>query len=77
MTELSDAARYERIKLTATFVNNLGVSIITVGVIGPGLSLLSNTPLITPNQFLAIASGCILLGLILHLNGRRLLESIR
>jgi hypothetical protein len=77
MAQLSEAARNERVKLTATLLNNLSVSIITVGVIGPALSLLSTTPLLTPNQFMAISGGCFLLGLILHLSGRRLLESIR
>jgi hypothetical protein len=76
MAELSEAARNERIKLTATFLNNLSVSIIAVGVIGPALSLLSNNPLVTSGQFIAIAAGCIFLGISLHLIARRHLESV-
>ncbi|MGX7744541.1 hypothetical protein [Rhodopseudomonas parapalustris] len=77
MAELGDIARNERLKLTAALLNNLSVSFITVGVIGPALSLLSGSPAVTSNQFLAIACGCIGLGLTLHLMGRRLLEGLR
>ncbi|WP_254984602.1 hypothetical protein [Rhodopseudomonas palustris] len=77
MTELPQSATNEQIKLSATFVNNIGVGFIIAGIVAPGLSLLSDKPMLSDAAFLGAGLGCAVLGLALHSLGRSALRRIR
>ncbi len=63
----------ERVKLSATYLNNLGVSLFAVGFLAPMVSILSD-PAKTIDLKLVIASlVCIIFSAVLHLLGRAFL----
>lgn len=76
MPSLNQNAINERLKLTATFVNNIGVALLAAGVFVPGISLFSANPTVSRNEYLVIVGGCVVLALALHWSGRRLLERV-
>ncbi len=77
MTELSQTAKNELLKLSAGFISNLGVGVIAAGVFAPGLSLLSTHPVLSKNEFLVVGFGCIFFAFLLHLIGRGFLRRIQ
>ncbi len=76
MTEetLSDAQK-EQIKLRATFLNNIGIGVMLVGVFTPIVRLM-NGDMSTQVGIVSLAGsllGCFFLGLALHFAGTKLL----
>jgi hypothetical protein len=71
-----DLVHNERTKLTATWLNNLGVGALVAGFIAPSLTLLTldGTRLVVS---LGIAAVWILVGLGLHLLGRWFMRSLK
>jgi hypothetical protein len=77
MTDISQTARNELLKLSAGFISNLGVGIIAAGVFAPGLSLLSANPVLSKSEFLVVGFGCIFFAFLLHLIGRGFLRRVQ
>jgi hypothetical protein len=71
-----DLVHNERTKLTATWLNNLGVGALVAGFIAPSITLLTldGTRLIIS---ITMAVTWILIGLGLHLLGRWFMRSLR
>ena len=75
MVELKKAARNERRKLTATFINGLGIAILAIGFFTPAFQFFGG--LANPNlSQLVIVVVCILLAFALHLLARYQLRGI-
>jgi hypothetical protein len=76
MTEqtLSEAEK-EQTKLRATFLNNIGIGVILVGVFTPAIRAVYGEGTSTVGLIWAAGSpvGCFLLGMVLHLMATRLL----
>jgi hypothetical protein len=69
--------RNEKAKLTATYVNGLGIAIFAVGSLAPLFNTLSSTAPGLPYWGLAIISGLCFAGSVaLHLFARRILEGL-
>lgn len=71
-----DTVHNERTKLTATWLNNLGVGAIVAGVIAPSISAIGNgdeavIPLVSTGL------AWILVGIALHMLGRKILGRMR
>ncbi|QDL99016.1 hypothetical protein FLL57_17650 [Rhodopseudomonas palustris] len=77
MGKLIQSAANQQIKLAATFVNNIGVGFIIAGIIAPGLSMLTDRPMLTKEAFLGAGLRCAVLGVVLHLLGRSALRRIQ
>ena len=75
MQRLSKSARNERIKLTATFLNGIGVACVAVGGLAP-LIALGNGTLKGGAGFYAIMGTCLVLAACLHLMGRYVLRGL-
>lgn len=75
MAELSQNAFNERLKLTATFLNNIGVALLAAGVFVPAIGLVSDRPPIAAGQFLAIGTGCGVFAAVLHVLARGVLRN--
>lgn len=72
---LSKAARNERAKLTATYVNNVAVALFAVGALGPLLSVLYGVQGSAGSTLIG-GAVCLLASYLLHLTGRRFLRGL-
>ncbi len=69
----------ERLKHTAAWLNALATALVTAGTFAPAAALLYglSQPTIGAVYMLALAAGCVALGVGLHLLGRAKLGSLR
>ena len=69
----------ERTKLTATWLNTLAAALVATGVFAPAAALLYglSQPAIGAALMMALAAGCLIFGLALHVAGRMMLRSLR
>lgn len=72
---LSKAADEKR-KLTANYLNGLGVAAAAVGVLSPAITYLSTTATTPTYQIATIAVVCLLLSVALHFSARQALEGM-
>lgn len=64
----------ERIKLTATFLNNVAVAIVVTGVVAPLAAFTYSVPSAAPLKVVALRGlGWIIAGILIHLYARRTL----
>lgn len=73
-------ARNERIKLSATFLNNLAVAVIGAGLVAPFFAVLYGLSNLTSDQmrfFGLAAPGWVLMGAGIHYIGRSVLGGLR
>ncbi|MBW6421185.1 hypothetical protein KX729_06995 [Rhizobium sp. XQZ8] len=77
-TQLSDATK-EQIKLRATFLNNIGIGVILVGVLTPTTRLIYGdiSTQVSPIWLIVSPLACFLLGLALHLAAMKTLERLK
>jgi hypothetical protein len=75
--ELSDAKK-EQIKLRATFLNNIGIGVMLVGVFTPVIRVVYGDISLQIGTFwlAAAPTGCFLLGIALHLAGGWILRGL-
>ena len=79
-TEDEKLARNERLKLSATFVNNVAVAVIATGLVAPFFAMLYGLGAFTPEQvrfFGLAAPGWVGIGIGLHYMARALLGGLR
>ncbi|TWF54758.1 hypothetical protein [Neorhizobium alkalisoli] len=74
---LSDSKK-EQIKLRATFLNNIGIGVLLIGVFTPIIRVVyGDVSLQVGTLWLAVApTGCFLLGIALHLSGGWILRGL-
>ncbi|MBW9090478.1 hypothetical protein JNB91_21930 [Rhizobium wenxiniae] len=74
---LSDAKK-EQIKLRATFLNNIGIGVMLIGVFTPIIRVVYGdiNPQIGTLWLAAAPTGCFLLGTALHLSGGWILRGL-
>ena len=73
-----DTATTERLKLAATFLNNIGVGMILTGGVAPGVALYIGAvrPDVNWNEAQVVLGALITLGFILHSAGSLLLRRL-
>ena len=72
---LSKAADEKR-KLTASYLNGLGIAAAAVGVLSPAITYLSTTATTPTYQIATIAVVCLLPSVALHFGARQALEGL-
>ncbi len=71
---MSKEARNEQRKLLATWFNNVGTGIISVGVLAPGVALVSGVPsAASSDTLLLMLAGAMMAGWAFHTIGRLVL----
>ncbi len=72
-------AQKEQVKLRATFLNNIGVGVMLIGVLPPTTRLLYGDISANVSVFWLVFSpaACFALGLALHLAGTRALKGLK
>ena len=69
----------ERTKLTASWLNALATALVTAGFLAPGAALLYGLSQLSIGiaYMLALALGCLVLGVGIHVAGRAILGRLR
>lgn len=73
-------AQNELLKLTATFISNLGVATAATGVITPAIAAVTrsqSTPPLDTSQIAMIGGCCVIIALCLHLLARAIVRQIQ
>jgi methylmalonyl-CoA mutase cobalamin-binding subunit len=76
MSRRSKTVHNEQLKLAATAFNNLGVAVIVTGIIVPVVALAYQTALPKTRYWAAFAVLWSLVGAVLHLIARRVIERL-
>lgn len=78
MVELGKAARNERRKITATYLNTLASALIVVGIFAPSFALIyGGVPINFEGRNLILgAAVCIVMSVSLHWLARRMLKGV-